>query len=118
MNMATKLLQNDSSNNDYTYVDEDEINPDLKCIICHQPLMKPFCGKQYGHTFCSKCINKWLKKYSSCPSCRKDTPFDPVITRAALGQLDHLLFVVYIVRKITLREATMMITSDDVLRLK
>ena len=88
--MSTTLVGNGVSSNDYTYVNEDQIDSELKCIICQQPFVKPLVGKGCGHTFCSICIQNWLRQNSSCPSCRKKTSFESVTTRVVLSQLDHL----------------------------
>ena len=88
--MSAPRSGNGVSSNNYTYVNEDEIDSELKCIICQQPLVKPLVGTRCGHTFCSVCISNWLKQNSSCPSCRSKTSFETVTTRIILSQLDRL----------------------------
>lgn len=56
----------------YVYVDEDSINHSLKCSICNEPFVRPVstnCRKK--HTFCRRCIEQWLTRHSSCPTCRQ-----------------------------------------------
>ena len=89
--MASTQSQSGISGEDYSYVNEDQIDSELKCIICQQPFIEPLVGKSCGHTFCSICINNWFKQNSSCPSCRKKTSFEPVKTRVVLSQLSRLL---------------------------
>ena len=50
-------------------------NKEIECIICTEQ----FEYKQYkrvlkccNHTYHKKCIDKWLKKNSTCPYCRHD----------------------------------------------
>lgn len=45
----------------------------LECVICQEnfsqdvKLIETSCS----HKFCSKCLEPWLKKNNSCPTCRK-----------------------------------------------
>ncbi|KAL0487209.1 E3 ubiquitin-protein ligase RNF [Acrasis kona] len=41
----------------------------LDCPICHELFLKPHSLK-CSHTFCSHCINKWLRQKKACPVCR------------------------------------------------
>jgi hypothetical protein len=76
----------------YTYIDEDEIDPELKCMICNDPFQSPVNCIQCGQTFCQQCIDTWYKQQTSCPSCRKNGYlFVPVITRIVINQLNRLL---------------------------
>ena len=85
--------QTDSAVSDdyFSYANEEQIDPELKCAICGQPFVKPMVGKNCGHTFCQVCINNWQRQNSSCPVCRTNTSFYPLITRIILSQLDRLL---------------------------
>ena len=76
---------------DYSYVNENQIDPELICNICQQPLVNPMGGQQCGHTFCESCINHWYAQDLSCPSCRRKISFVPVTTRIVITQLDRLL---------------------------
>ncbi|CAF1686895.1 unnamed protein product, partial [Adineta ricciae] len=76
------------SNTDYIYVNEDQIDSELKCSICQQAFVRPKIGTKCGHTFCQECIDNWFKQNSTCPSCRERTAFQPLTTRIVLNQLD------------------------------
>jgi len=39
------------------------------CSICCDELIKPVC-LVCTHTFCRKCINKWINTHKTCPLCR------------------------------------------------
>ncbi|CAF3400127.1 unnamed protein product, partial [Rotaria sp. Silwood2] len=55
----------------YEYMNEDEINSELFCSICHAPFNDPCCTP-CGDTFCRACITQWLKSpNNTCPLCRK-----------------------------------------------
>ena len=93
---------------DYKYVNETQIDEELKCAICKQPLQLPVSLLICHHTFCQECIGKWLIQNQSCPTCRRSTtnrtqssfgsvsafyatPFVAINTRIVLNQLDRLL---------------------------
>ena len=72
-------------------ITEDSLRQELLCIICRELLYNPvslFCG----HSFCQVCLNFWLEKDESCPSCRGTIVKGPPIrTNTALkAVLDHL----------------------------
>ncbi|CAF1424067.1 unnamed protein product [Rotaria sp. Silwood1] len=76
----------------YTYINEDQIDLELKCIICNKPLQLPVNCTKCGQTICQKCFNLCRKQQLSCPFCRQDgSQFVPVITRIVFNQLNHLL---------------------------
>lgn len=76
----------------YTYLNEDEIDVELKCSICADPFEIPMNCKYCGNTYCEKCIMQWLEQQSSCPSCRKfGNNFLPVISRVVINQLNRLI---------------------------
>ncbi len=76
----------------YTYVNEDQIDFELKCIICNDPFQSPVNCIKCGQTFCQACIDRWYGQQTSCPSCReKGYLFVPVLTRIILNQLNRLL---------------------------
>ncbi|CAF3735542.1 unnamed protein product, partial [Adineta steineri] len=56
--------------NSHSYMNEDEIDDELKCIICHQPFHEPVTSVKCHHTFCKECITNWMRQESSCPVCR------------------------------------------------
>jgi hypothetical protein len=76
----------------YTYLNEDQIDIELKCAICDEPFQSPMNCKLCGNTYCQQCIIKWLTQQSSCPSCRQiGNHFLPVISRVVINQLNRLL---------------------------
>ena len=59
----------------YIYIKKDDEIIGKKCLIC----MDKFKHKEYKrilpgckHYFHKKCIDKWLKKNSTCPICRQE----------------------------------------------
>jgi len=76
----------------YTYMNEDQIDDELKCMICTEPFQSPVNCIKCGQTFCQQCIDQWNKQQLSCPSCRENGYlFVPVMTRIVLNQLNRLL---------------------------
>jgi len=76
----------------YTYINEDHIDIELKCTICHEPFQLPVNCISCGNTYCQLCIKKWMEQQSSCPSCRTTgNAFLPVISRVVLNQLNRLV---------------------------
>ena len=91
---------------DYAYIDENETDDELKCVICKQPLQSPVSLSICNHTFCQACIKIWLSRNQTCPTCRqmvthrfgnnhmrsfRAPPYVPINTRIVLNQLDRLL---------------------------
>jgi len=78
----------------YEYIDELSINDNLKCSICNDPFEEPVTTR-CDHTFCYKCIEKWINTNNSCPTCRSQISniktLTPVKTRLVLNMLDSLL---------------------------
>ncbi|CAF1485633.1 unnamed protein product, partial [Rotaria sp. Silwood1] len=54
------------------YMDEQSIDPNLICSICHKALKDPVCTP-CDHTYGRECITQWLNQNdkSSCPMCLK-----------------------------------------------
>ncbi|CAF2551340.1 unnamed protein product [Rotaria sp. Silwood2] len=96
---------NVSIQSDYEYINENEIDDELKCVICKQPLEYPVSLSICNHTFCKVCIQIWLYRNQTCPICRQVTKnyfeknnqsfqqssYVPINTRIVLNQLDRLL---------------------------
>jgi hypothetical protein len=77
----------------FEYIGGDSIDEDLKCTICFRPFYFPVCNPQCRHTCCEKCVKKWHKNSSACPTCRQRVhlkDYTPVTTRAVLNQLSRL----------------------------
>lgn len=76
----------------YIYMNEDEIDSELFCLICNEPFQEPVNCIQCGQTYCQNCIRKWYEQQRSCPSCRHyGDLFSPVLTRIVHNQLNRLL---------------------------
>ena len=91
---------------DYEYINEnDQIDDELKCVICKQILESPVSLLVCQHTFCESCINTWLRENETCPICRQPTicvysggyhpslrtpAYVPINTRIVLNQLARL----------------------------
>ncbi|CAF1372995.1 unnamed protein product [Rotaria sordida] len=89
----------------YEYINENEIDDELKCIICKQPFEYPVSLSICHHTFCKECIKIWFYQNQTCPICRQiirhcyeriNQSFEyslyvPINTRIVLNQLDRLL---------------------------
>uniref|UniRef100_A0A3Q1ALX3 Ligand of numb-protein X 1 n=1 Tax=Amphiprion ocellaris TaxID=80972 RepID=A0A3Q1ALX3_AMPOC len=54
-------------NHEYQY--EDEVDDDLVCHICLQPLIRPL-DTPCGHTYCQECLTSFLLESDFCPVCR------------------------------------------------
>jgi hypothetical protein len=55
----------------YEYMNENEIDQELKCDICKEPLQSPVSLSTCNHTFCKECIKQWFNQKNSCPTCRQ-----------------------------------------------
>lgn len=58
-----------TENHEFNYVDE--VDEDLTCDICLQPLVDPYDTK-CGHTFCCICIKNYLRVKHMCPIDREE----------------------------------------------
>ena len=80
----------------YEYMNETEVDSELKCTICIEPFQTPV-SLSCQHTFCRKCIEPWLNQHQSCPTCRRsprisqNEVFLPINTRIINNQLNQLL---------------------------
>ncbi|XP_037554265.1 E3 ubiquitin-protein ligase LNX isoform X1 [Nematolebias whitei] len=54
-------------NHEYVYMDE--VDDDLVCHICLQPLIRPL-DTPCGHTYCQECLTCFLLESDFCPVCR------------------------------------------------
>uniref|UniRef100_A0A3B3C9F2 RING-type domain-containing protein n=1 Tax=Oryzias melastigma TaxID=30732 RepID=A0A3B3C9F2_ORYME len=52
-----------------TYLYQDEVDDDLVCQICLQPLIRPL-DTPCGHTYCQECLTSFLLESDFCPVCR------------------------------------------------
>ncbi|XP_006860640.1 PREDICTED: E3 ubiquitin-protein ligase RNF8 [Chrysochloris asiatica] len=49
----------------------DVLENELQCIICSEYFIEALT-LNCAHSFCSYCINEWMKRKRECPICRKD----------------------------------------------
>ena len=83
-------------NSNYVYVNEDAIDPNLKCPICKIPFQCPVRLSRCHHEFCKQCLKSCLKKRKTCPICCQEVSslsgqlYKPITTRIVLNQLDEL----------------------------
>ncbi|CAG5862322.1 E3 ubiquitin-protein ligase LNX isoform 2-T2 [Menidia menidia] len=54
-------------NHEYLY--REEVDDDLVCHICLQPLIRPL-DTPCGHTYCQECLTSFLLESDFCPVCR------------------------------------------------
>ncbi|XP_019752573.1 E3 ubiquitin-protein ligase LNX isoform X1 [Hippocampus comes] len=54
-------------NHEYNY--KEEVDSDLMCHICLQPLIRPL-DTPCGHTYCQECLTSFLLESDFCPVCR------------------------------------------------
>ena len=79
----------------YDYIDEGSISERLKCAICSNPFVEPLkntCTPR-EHAFCQQCIQDWLQRERSCPTCRQRLNIEdltPMTERIILDMLDEL----------------------------
>ncbi len=79
--------------NSYSYMNEDEIDDELKCAICRQPFIEPVSSTLCHHTFCKECIIACINRERCCPVCRADSyheHYQPIRSRVLLNQLNRL----------------------------
>jgi len=57
--------------NDFGSQDNEELDEDDMCVICHEELASQKTSTlDCGHTYHIECIRKWFKEQSTCPTCR------------------------------------------------
>jgi hypothetical protein len=79
--------------NSYRYMNEDEIDDELKCVICQRPFYDPVSSILCHHTFCKICIIACIDRERRCPICRRNSNHDdyqPVVSRPLLNQLNRV----------------------------
>ncbi|XP_074864085.1 ligand of Numb protein X 2-like isoform X2 [Carettochelys insculpta] len=58
----------------HLYNFQDEVDDELVCHICLQPLLQPM-DTPCGHTYCFKCLENFMQEYNFCPMDRKKLCF-------------------------------------------
>lgn len=58
----------------HLYNFQDEVDDELVCHICLQPLLQPM-DTPCGHTYCFKCLENFMQEYTFCPMDRKKLSF-------------------------------------------
>ncbi|XP_053329593.1 ligand of Numb protein X 2-like [Spea bombifrons] len=61
-------------NENHVYNFQDEVDDELVCHICLQPLLQPM-DTPCGHTYCYRCLKNFLKEKDFCPMDRKKLCF-------------------------------------------
>src|SRR5947199_276474 len=70
----------------FKYINEDSIEPELKCPICFDPFVNPKCHIDCGIIFCEKCI-----KTNRCSICKKsNTNYRTIIEKPLLNMIKKL----------------------------
>uniref|UniRef100_A0A3Q4N9D0 Ligand of numb-protein X 2b n=1 Tax=Neolamprologus brichardi TaxID=32507 RepID=A0A3Q4N9D0_NEOBR len=62
--------QQHDSQDSHLYEYQDEVDDELVCHICLQPLLKPM-DTPCGHTYCFHCLSNFLKEQDFCPVDRQ-----------------------------------------------
>lgn len=60
----------DHVENDFYVDDEKDVLTFVLCPICQDRFDGPILQCTLGHSFCKNCICLWMKKSSTCPTCR------------------------------------------------
>jgi len=58
--------QHESQQDNHLYDYQDEVDDELVCHICLQPLLRPM-DTPCGHTYCYFCLSNFLKEQDFCP---------------------------------------------------
>ncbi|XP_026545539.1 ligand of Numb protein X 2-like [Notechis scutatus] len=66
--------QNHLLPDNHLYNFQDEVDDDLTCHICLQPLLQPM-DTPCGHTYCFRCLENFMQEHSFCPMDRKKLSF-------------------------------------------
>ncbi|XP_078496219.1 ligand of Numb protein X 2-like [Lissotriton helveticus] len=66
--------QSHPSQESHIYNFQDEVDDELTCQICLQPLLQPM-DTPCGHTYCFKCLENFMKEQDFCPMDRKKLSF-------------------------------------------
>lgn len=49
---------------------EETVRSQALCPICHNVIKSCAAVVPCGHTFCSECIDPWVRQHKTCPTCR------------------------------------------------
>ncbi|KAM6920943.1 E3 ubiquitin-protein ligase LNX isoform 2-T3 [Xenentodon cancila] len=67
--MCTSCGHSHNLEENHEYLYQDEVDDDLICHICLQPLIRPL-DTPCGHTYCQECLTSFLLESDFCPVCR------------------------------------------------
>lgn len=57
-------------------INQEAVNEDIKCRICHGILMRPLECMSCENCFCLTCLQKWVQEAGSCPfKCKGELEF-------------------------------------------
>uniref|UniRef100_A0A4W5KBQ0 Ligand of numb-protein X 2b n=1 Tax=Hucho hucho TaxID=62062 RepID=A0A4W5KBQ0_9TELE len=62
--------QHEGGQENHLYEYQDEVDDELVCHICLQPLLRPM-DTPCGHTYCFQCLSSFLKEQDFCPVDRQ-----------------------------------------------
>jgi len=64
----------------------------FSCVICLHVVEKPRECSECNQLCCEYCIQNWLKRENTCPSCRKKFEATGKLNRYVLNNLNALVF--------------------------
>ena len=70
-----------------------EIDDEMLCPICHDPLAEPVLHQKCANMFCRGCLDGWRKTGKTCPICRdtlNDGDINHVVPRIVTNKLQSL----------------------------
>ncbi|XP_041111883.1 ligand of Numb protein X 2-like [Polyodon spathula] len=68
--LCTECGQSHMASENHLYDYQDEVDDELSCLICLQPLLCPM-DTPCGHTYCFKCLENFLREQDFCPVDRQ-----------------------------------------------
>ncbi|KXJ68491.1 E3 ubiquitin-protein ligase TRIM37 [Aedes albopictus] len=71
--------------------DESQLSVLLECCICFQGLRKCLICVECSHPFCQECIDRWLRKESTCPYCRAHVEKNRLVRFYLMDQLHEAI---------------------------
>uniref|UniRef100_A0A8B9Q2T4 LNX2 protein n=1 Tax=Apteryx owenii TaxID=8824 RepID=A0A8B9Q2T4_APTOW len=74
LNLCSECGQFHLLPDNHLYNFQDEVDDELTCHICLQPLLQPM-DTPCGHTYCFKCLENFMQEYNFCPMDRKKLSF-------------------------------------------
>jgi hypothetical protein len=66
-----------------------KVSRHLECPICQEVFQQATRLSPCGHVYCGPCIQEWLTKSKSCPTCRTPVTRNENGTRCMAGRVRH-----------------------------